>query len=100
VDLDRKGGLKMIWSSNAQIASHVGDGSWSLEVRIPLADANQEEIDALNGVAGRKPSETYPWYFNVCRQRMRPDHEEYSAFSPPGKSGFHHPMKFAKLYVK
>ena len=100
VDLDRKAGLRMMWSSNAEVAAHVGEGYWSLEVRIPAAGDGQDEIDALNGVSGRKPSETYPWHFNVCRQRMRPNGEEYSAFSPTGRSGFHHPMKFAKLYMR
>ena len=100
VDLDRKGGLKMLWSSNAEVAAHVGEGYWSLEVRIPVAGELQGNIDPLNGVAGRKPSKTYPWYINLCRQRVRENGTEHSAFSPTGESGFHHPMKFAKLHMK
>jgi len=69
-------------------------------VRIPVAGEMQGNIDALNGVAGRRPSQTYPWYFNVCRQRIRANGEAYSALSPTGKKGFHHPKKFAKLYMK
>jgi len=100
VDLDRKDGINMLWSSGAEVASHVGDGYWSLEVRIPVAAENQEEIDPQNGVAGRRPSETYPWYFNVCRQRVRDNGTELSAFSPTGKEQFHDSMKFGKLYVR
>ena len=63
-------------------------------------DEQQAEIDADNGVAGRKPGETYPWYFNVCRQRLRANGAEHSAFSPTGTTGFHELMKFGRLYVR
>ena len=100
IDLDRKKGLNTLWSSGIETAAYIGDGFWSLEVRVPGAGGLQGEVDPLNGVAGRKPNETYPWYFNVCRQRMRPIGEEYSAFSPTGKKHFHDVMKFGKLYVR
>jgi len=101
MDLDRKNGrLNTLWSSQAEVATHVGDDSWSVEVRIPVAAENQEQIDPLNGVAGRRPSQTYPWYFNVCRQRVRDNGTDLSAFSPTGKKHFHDPMKFGKLYVR
>ncbi|NOZ22910.1 MAG: hypothetical protein GXP25_17675, partial [Planctomycetes bacterium] len=67
------------------------------EIRIPVADENQDNIDPNNGLAGRMPSNAYPWYFNVCRQRIRDGREEYWAFSPTGQSGFHHPRKFAEM---
>ena len=51
------------------------------------------------GVAGRKPSEAFPWYFNVCRQSFGEKGKEASAFSPTG-AGFQQPMKFAKLYMR
>jgi len=100
VDLDRKRGLDSLWSSGAEVASHVGQGFWSLEVRIPIAGPSQEQVDPRNGVSGRKPSETYPWYFNLCRQRVRDTGTEHSAFSPTGKAGFHDVMKFGKLYMR
>jgi hypothetical protein len=100
IDLDRKGGLKTLWSSQAQVAAHVGDGYWSLEIRIPLAGEDQDQIDAENGVAGRRPTRTYPWYINVCRQRLRDNGPEYSAWSPTGKKHFHDVMKFGELYVR
>jgi len=103
VDLDRKGGLKMLWSSNAEVGAHIGgdtrwgDKVWTVEVRIPVAGEDQANIDPNNGLAGRMPSNAYPWYFNVCRQRVRDGKQEHWAFSPTGKSGFHHPRKFAEM---
>jgi hypothetical protein len=82
------------------VATHIGENGWSIEVRLPLAAANQEALDPLNGVAGRKPSESYPWYFNVCRQRPRPNGTELSAFSPTGQDHFHDLTRFAKLYIR
>jgi hypothetical protein len=100
VDMDRKEGFNSLWSSGAKVATHIGENGWSIEVRLPLAAANQEALDPLNGVAGRKPSESYPWYFNVCRQRPRPNGTELSAFSPTGQDHFHDLTRFAKLYIR
>ena len=52
----------------------------------------------LHQVIGRKPTQSLPWHINVCRQRIRDNGSEYSAFSPTGTSGFHVPMKFAHFY--
>jgi len=100
IDLDRKKGLNMLWSSQAEVGAHVGKDRWTLEIRVPVAGGSQESIDANNGVSGRQPSGTYPWYFNVCRQRMRKTGRQLSAFSPTGKGHFHVPMKFAELHVR
>jgi hypothetical protein len=51
-----------------------------------MAGDRQEEIDPLHVVSGNKPTETYPWFFNVCRQRIRDNGTELSAFSPPARS--------------
>jgi len=100
VDLDRKGGqLGFGWSSQADVAAHVGEDYWSVEARIPATGGDTAE-DPLNGVVGRRPTSTYPWHFNVCRQRVRENGKEFSAFSPTGKSTFHDVMKFGKLYVR
>lgn len=100
VDLDRKDGQDSRWASGAQVAAFRGPDAWSLEVRIPLAGELQGQVDPLNGVTGRLPASAYPWYFNVCRQRVRGKEAEYSAFSPTGEKGFHHPLKFAELSVR
>lgn len=100
IDIDRAQGLNTRWSSNAQVAVHVAADGWSLEVRVPVADPAQADVDPTNGVAGRMPSPTYPWYFNVCRQAVRDRGLERSTFSPTGTEGFHVPKKFAKLSTR
>ena len=100
VDVDREKRVDTLWSSGAEVAVHVGEDFWSLEVRVPVAGEKQAEVDAKNGVAGRQPSGTHPWYFNVCRQRVRGEARELSAFSPTGKKVFHEVMKFGRLYMR
>jgi len=95
-DIDHRNGLKTIWSSNAEVGVYRGDNAWTIEIRIPVASEDQANIDPNNGLAGRKPSNAYPWFFNVCRQRARGDRLEHWAFSPTGR-GFQRPRKFAEM---
>ncbi len=103
VDLDRAlpKATRHEWTAEAEVATHVGEDFWSLEVRIPAAGAEQAEVLPFQGVAGNKPSQAFPWYFNICRQRRRGDDRELSAFSPTEQPGgdFHRPEKFARLWV-
>ncbi|MBL7222964.1 MAG: DUF4838 domain-containing protein, partial [Candidatus Brocadiae bacterium] len=98
-DLDRQApkGKWWQWASKAQVATHVGQGYWAVEARIPVVERTN---DPLHQVVGRKPTESLPWHFNVCRQRMREGNVEHSAFSPTGTKTFHEVMKFAKLYAR
>ncbi len=100
MDLDRKQGFNSRWMSNAEVAAFHGADRWCLEMRIPVANELQAEIDPLHGVAGGRPSVERPWYFNVCRQRMRAQDQEYSAFSPTIKGGFNVVRKFAELVLE
>ncbi|MHC4880358.1 MAG: DUF4838 domain-containing protein [Planctomycetota bacterium] len=95
VDLDRGAGRQFDWDSQAEVATHVADDHWIVEIRIPVTE---DENDPLHQVVGRKPSQSLPWHFNICRQRIRETGSEYSAFSPTGTAGFHVPMKFAHFY--
>lgn len=97
VDLDRAVEKQswFRWQSQAEVATQVADDYWTVEIRIPVTD---DPNDPLNQVVGRKPSQSLPWHFNVCRQRIRKNGSEYSAFSPTGTAGFHVPMKFAHFY--
>jgi hypothetical protein len=95
VDLDRSGGRKFDWQSQAEVATHIADDHWTVEIRIPVTE---DENDPLHQVIGRKPSQSLPWHFNICRQRIRENGSEYSAFAPTGTAGFHVPMKFAHFY--
>jgi len=97
VDLDReasKGG-QLGWDSKAEVATQIEDGHWTVEIRIPVT---QDENDPLHQVIGRKPTLSLPWHINICRQRIREDGQELSALSPTGTKGFHDPMKFARFY--
>ncbi len=97
VDLDRGAskGQWFGWDSKAEAATDIADDHWSVEIRIPVT---QDENDPLHQVIGRKPTQSLPWHINICRQRIREDGSEYSALSPTGKAAFHEPMKFAHFY--
>ena len=98
VDLDRGAprGQWFGWDSQAEVATHIADDHWTVEIRIPVT---QDENDPLHQVIGRKPTQSLPWHINVCRQRIRGEDLEASAFSPTGTKAFHEPMKFAYFYA-
>jgi hypothetical protein len=97
VDLDRGAprGQWFTWDSKAEVATYIADDHWTVEIRIPVT---QDENDPLHQVIGRKPTQSLPWHINLCRQRIRDDGQEHSALSPNGIEGFHEPMKFAYFY--
>ncbi len=106
-DADRKvndNDINMLWNSGAQAAGYVGDGYWSLELRIPVAGDDAETYAPLIGISGHKPTAESPWYFNLGRQRMRGTVREFSASAPPKKdgtgAGFHDLWNFGQLFVK
>ena len=55
VDLDRAAGKssRFRWESQAEVATHIAEDHWNVEIRIPVTD---DENDPLNQVIGRKPS--------------------------------------------
>ncbi|MBE2286018.1 MAG: DUF4838 domain-containing protein [Prosthecobacter sp.] len=97
VDLDRGApkGQWFGWDSKAEVATHIADDHWTVEIRFPVT---ADENDPLHQVIGRHPTQSLPWHINLCRQRIREDGQELSALSPTGTSGFHEPMKFAHFY--
>ena len=97
VDFDRGTDRKnwSSWASQAEVATQIADDHWTAEVRIPVTD---DENDPLHQVIGRRPTQSLPWHVNICRQRIREQGSEYSAFSPTGTAGFHEKMKFAHFY--
>jgi len=56
-----------------------------VEIRIPAVGAEQEKILPLQGLAGGKPTDVFPWYFNLSRQRLYGDQIELTAFWTTGK---------------
>ncbi|MBT4504773.1 MAG: DUF4838 domain-containing protein [Gemmatimonadetes bacterium] len=99
MDVDWKNGFDTTWSSGAEVAVQHGDDFWTVEVRVPIAGAEADQVDDKSGVSGDMPREGDPWFFNVCRQRMRGDTRQLSGFSPTG-SGFLNPDKFGKLLAR
>lgn len=100
VDLDRQGdAVNLAWNSLAEVATSVDADGWTAEVRIPVSIADVPD-DPNHNVTGRVPGKDFPWYFNVCRQRLREKGKELSAFSPTGTSGFHEPMRFGELEAR
>ncbi len=96
-DLDRSAARSawFSWDSQAEVATHIAEDHWTVEMRIPVTP---DENDPLHQVIGRKPTQSLPWHINVCRQRIREDAQEHSAFSPTGADNFHNVMKFAHFY--
>lgn len=97
VDLDRSApkGQWFGWDSQAEVATHIADEHWTVEIRLPV---RQDENDPLHQIIGRKPTQSLPWHINICRQRIGDVGVECSALSPTGTAGFHEPMKFAHFY--
>lgn len=97
VDLSQQDGEREFrWASNAQVATHIGDGEWTVEMRIPVAGEDRGDIDPLDGVAGFMPTHSYPWYGNICRQRVREGERQTMSFSPTDDN-LYAPDRFAKL---
>jgi len=88
------------WRSGAAAAVHKGKDFWNVEIALPIAGEGAKVLNPLHGMDGARPSEFYPWYFNVGRQRVRDATVERSAFSPTSADRFHVPEKFAHLWGK
>ena len=85
----------MRWSSQAEVATHIADDHWIVEIGIPVT---RDENDPYHRVIGNRPTVNLPWYINLCRQRVRDGNTEHSAFAPTAAKGFHVPMKFGHFY--
>ena len=84
------------WSARAEVATHIADDHWTIEIALPIT---ADENDPLHQIIGRKPTQSLPWYMNLCRQRIRENGQEHSAFAPTGTTAFHEPIKFARLHA-
>ncbi len=100
VSADRKRGLDTSWVAGAEVAATQDDDGWTIELRLPVNGEADPNPDPVRGLAGRRPTRTYPWFINVCRQRVRSGRPpELTAFAPTGRPEFHHPLSFALLWV-
>lgn len=96
-DLDRSANKQswQQWDSKAEVATKIADDHWNVEIRLPVTE---DENDPLHQIIGHHPTKSLPWHINICRQRVRDDGRELSAFAPTGADHFHNAMKFATFY--
>ncbi|MHC4872280.1 MAG: DUF4838 domain-containing protein [Planctomycetota bacterium] len=100
VDIDRKGGINWDWSSGVEAAAFVDGEIWRVELRIPVLDVTERDLDPdRSGIAGKRPSRQTPWYINVCRQKVRGDKTYMYALSPTGKKKFHSRASLGRFYI-
>ena len=106
-----KDGKAYDWSSQAEVATHIGDNYWSMELRLPITSSDE---DPLHQIVGTRPFQAKQrdldsgkgtsllWYFNLYRKRSGTEDSETTAFSPLGTDAktFHVPLKFARIYVR
>ncbi|MEM8954557.1 MAG: DUF4838 domain-containing protein [Verrucomicrobiota bacterium] len=97
LDLDHRedGANRLRWASQAEVATHVADDHWILEIAIPVT---KDENDPYHRVIGIQPTLELPWHINLCRQRVRDGKIERSAFAPTATESFHVPIKFGHFH--
>jgi len=97
IDLDRSmdKSNRQRWSSQAEVATHIADDHWIVEIGIPVTN---DENDPYHRVIGNQPTLDLPWHINLCRQRVRDGSTEHSAFAPTGTKSLHVPMKFGHFH--
>jgi len=98
VDVDRENGIERRWCSGIQVAPQADNHAWSITARMPITTADHN-VDPFQGVVGSKPTQSEPWRFNLCRQRVREHSREDTAFSPAGFPWFHELSRFATLSI-
>jgi hypothetical protein len=88
------------WKSRAEVKTEKGADFWRVQFRIPAVGDAEAHADPKHRVAGAKPTQAAPWFFNVGRLRMAGlEKPEQQAFSPTGGS-WHIPTKFGRLEIK
>ncbi|MDF1823620.1 MAG: DUF4838 domain-containing protein [Verrucomicrobiales bacterium] len=113
IDLDRAVDRNQAydWSSQAEVATHLGEDFWSVELRLPVTPSDEDPLHALVGsrpfqskadalASGKGTS--LPWHFNLFRKRAGSEDGEASAFSPLGETSknFHDLQRFSRFYVQ
>lgn len=97
LDMDRSRRFHYGWSSLATVATHRDEAGWSVEIQVPAAGADARDLDPEHGVAGERPREGAPWYFNMGRNRPRTEGVEFSVFAPTGRQHFHYRFLWGQL---
>jgi len=87
------------WSAQAEVETERGDDWWRVRVRLPVSGEDGYEMDPNHNIAGAKPTDERPWFFNAGRCRLRDAKKTNFAFSPTGGS-YHERDKFARLVIR
>ncbi len=102
IDLDRFGGkLGYQWTAQAEVATHVENGIWIAEIRIPVA--GQDVLaDPFTGIAGRRPTPDLPWHINVVRSIPGASAKERKtlSWSPTKSKTVHEALKFGNVQCR
>jgi len=56
IDLEWSAGRNDDWTADAQVATHIGEGFWTMEIRIPVDPVEEFDPDPLRGVIGARPT--------------------------------------------
>jgi len=81
-------------------AARPGSPRVRLRAEVTRLRGEARVLDPSKGIDGSAPKDLFPWYFNVCRQRVRGAEVERTAYSPTGVEEFRIPEKFARLWGK
>lgn len=98
VDIDHsRDGPGERWLSQADVAVSYNQDSWTVEMKIPVTASFD---DPLHQVVGGQPSRSFPWHFNVVRQRITADGPEWTAFNPTNNDNLKDHLGFARLFIR
>jgi hypothetical protein len=84
------------WDSLAEYAIEKDENKWTLEIKIPFMDNNDDPNHKLDG---RYPSDSMPWFINVGRKRMKDGEPVLCSLSYTGKDTFHVVKRFARCFM-
>lgn len=88
------------WRSLSEVKTQKDDGSWSVNLKLPVVDAAEAMADPNHRMSGSKPTAQDPWFFNIGRQRIGAGGKvELQAFSPT-KGSWDQVGTFARMEIQ
>lgn len=93
-------GIGRAWSSQAYVAAHVGPDSWSVELRLPIVSPAAAAMDPNFDLAGRAPTLSWPWFFNIGRFQLHDGQSHAMTWSPLGDRSFTNPATLGRLMLR
>ena len=96
-DSDQGAGSHINWNSQIRHRVHKTMSSWVIDLMIPADEIGNKPSD---NILGRIPSETFPWYFNIRRNRVNKTGESKSYFRSVSEDQFYIPETFVRFYKR